>query len=71
VRPAQFSRQCREFWLIAISFIKLTHPPEVLGGESAGVRIAPVNIGGKRNDGGLAPTLRSNTAADVFADAPV
>ena len=71
VGPTQFSQQRREFLLIAPRFVKLAHSPQVLRGESTGVRAATLNMGGKRNDGGLAPPIRSDAAANVFANAPV
>ena len=47
VRPWQLSQQCRDFFIVAVSFVKLPHPKEVRARETAQSRLTPGDVGGQ------------------------
>lgn len=52
-------------------FIELAHPPEVLRGEATEIRVSATDVGGERNDGGLAPAIGNDATADIFTHLPI
>ena len=69
--PVQFSQQCCENWLPPVSFKKLTHPPDVRGGETLDARLPPLDVGGQFFNRALAPGGLGNLPADVRTNFPV
>jgi hypothetical protein len=71
VAPGQFSQQCCEFWLAAVSLEELHHSPGIAGGKAPGVGLPRPYVLGQGLDGPLAPAVSGDLAANVLADVPL